>query len=151
MVRVDALAIPVFREDGWLPVGHHQATWDEVAARFSGAPGSRRSYLTAKLLELRDGLRRLGVTGVVLLNGSYISAKPEPADFDVLFIAPLEIQAMKDASPALATLLDAEQAEKVGGYSLFYIPSDSPALDRLSTLWDLSKEGIAKGVVQVHL
>jgi hypothetical protein len=58
---------------------------------------------------------------------------------------------MKDIDPRLARLLDAEMAEKVGGYSLFYIPIDSPALDLLSTFWDLSKEGMAKGIIKVEL
>jgi hypothetical protein len=150
-LRKDTVAIPPFREDGWLPIGHHQATWEEVTTRFGGLPGGRRAFLTGKLLELRDALRSLGVTGWLLLDGSYISAKEEPGDFDVLLIGPSDIQAMKDADPRLAFLLDAENAEKIGGYSLFYIPSDSSALATLSTFWDLSKEGIAKGIVQVQL
>ena len=108
-------------------------------------------FLTSKLLELRDTLRLLGVTGYLLLNGSYISTKPEPEDFDVLLVGPPDIQAMKDIDPQLARLLDAEMAEKVGGYSLFYIPIDSPALDLLSTFWDLSKEGMAQGIIKVEL
>jgi hypothetical protein len=88
---------------------------------------------------------------MLLLNGTYISGKAEPGDFDVLLIASPEIQALKDADPALARLLDAEHAEKVGGYSLFYIPNDSAALELLSSFWDLSREGIPKGCVQVPL
>jgi hypothetical protein len=145
------LPIPPFRDDGWLPEGHHEATWDEIVVRFGGEAISQRARLTAKLLDLRNGLRAHGVTGTLLLNGSYVSAKPEPADFDVLFIGPVEIQAMKDQDPGLASLLDAEQAERVCGYSLFYIPNNSPVLETLITLWDLSKEGVAKGSVQVSL
>ncbi len=145
------MPVPPFREDGWLPVGHHPATWEEVAERFGGEPGSRRAFLTDKLLGLRDALRVLGVKGTLLLNGSYVSARPEPGDFDVLLITPPDIQAMKDADPKLALLLDAERAEKEGGYSLFYVPSDSPALDLVSSFWSLSKESVAKGDVQVEL
>ena len=36
------MALPAFREDGWLPEGHHAATWQEVALRFGGEPSSRR-------------------------------------------------------------------------------------------------------------
>ena len=145
------LPIPPFRNDGWLPVGHHAASWEELGVRFGGAVGTRRMFLTNKLLELRDTLRLLGVTGYLLLNGSSISTKPEPEDFDVLLVGPLDIQAMKDVNPRLERLLDAEMAENVGGYSLFYLPSDSPALELLSTFWDLSKEGVAKGIIKVEL
>ncbi len=145
------MPIPAFREDGWLPAGHHQASWDEVISRFGGDRDSRRSTLTAQLIELRDGFRRLGVVGCLLLDGSYVSAKPIPGDFDVLLVGPCNIQAMKEMSPELSQLLDAERAEKELGYSLFYIPSNSPALELLSTLWNLTKDGIEKGVIEVQL
>jgi hypothetical protein len=145
------LAIPPFREDGWLPVGHHSASWDEIVARFGGVPGSQRAFLTAQLLVLRDTLHELGVRGYLLLDGSYISAKLEPNDFDVLLVAPSDVQAMQEADPRLARLLDVEIAEQEGGYTLFYIPNDSPALALLSTLWDVSKDGVAKGVIRVEL
>jgi hypothetical protein len=145
------VAILSFREDGWLPVGHHAASWEEIVTRFGGVPGSRRAFLTAQLLVLRDTLHELGISGYVLLDGSYISAKLEPNDFDVLLVAPADIQAIKEANPRLARLLDAEIAEQEGGYTLFYIPNDSPALALLSTLWDISKDGVAKGVIRVDL
>ena len=75
------MAIPPFREDGWLPSGHYAASWDEIVNRFYGVPGSRRAFLTAQLLLLRDTLLELGIRGYLLLDGSYISAKPEPNDF----------------------------------------------------------------------
>jgi len=142
--------IPEFREDGWLPAGHHAAGWEEIVARFGGRPGSRRERLTAKLSQLREVLCAAGVPGTILLDGSYISEKPEPGDFDILFVGPANIQVRKDAEPDLASLLDASTAEE-RGYSLFFIPEDSPARGMLSTLWDLSKEGVAKGVVELTL
>jgi hypothetical protein len=145
------MPIPSFREDGWLPVGHHRASWEEIVHRFQGNPNSRRSMLTTRLLELRDALRLHGVTGYLLLDGSYISAKPEPGDFDLLLVGPPDIQVVKDGDPTLAQLLDAERCEKVGGYSMFYIPRDSPDLGLLSTLWDQTVEGVAKGVIEVNL
>jgi len=144
------LTLPAFREDGWLPVGHHSATWEEVVERFGGLPDSRRSLVTAKLISLRDALRARGVTGTMLLNGSYISAKEEPKDFDVLLIGPPNIQAMKDQDPALGLLLDAQHAEQAG-YSLFYMADSSPAAAALIDFWDYTKEGVAKGCVKLIL
>ena len=144
------MPLPPFRQDGWLTAGHHSSTWEEVFERFGAEAGSRRARLSDQLRRLRDDLRACGVTGVLLLDGSYISARPEPGDFDLLLIAPADIQARKDAKPSLADLLDAEASER-RGYSLFYIPEDSPACELLSGLWDISKEGVEKGVVEVSL
>jgi hypothetical protein len=54
-------------------------------------------------------------------------------------------------NPKLGQLLDAEHAEKEGGYSLFYLPIDSSALEMVMSFWDFSKEGVAKGCVEVIL
>lgn len=145
------MPIPAFREDGWLPEGHHRATWEEVVATFGGGEGSRRAELTRSLLALRDALRAHGVTGTFLLNGSYISAKPEPGDFDVLLIAPAGIQARKDANPEPARLLDAETAEQERGYSIYYTPEDSLNLPLLRSIWNETKDGVLKGSVEVPL
>lgn len=144
------MPVPNFRDDGWLPVGHHRAEWEETAVRFGGRPGSRRADLTAKLLELYQALQATEVLGTILLDGSYISDKTEPGDFDVLIIGPADLQVRKDVEPNLASLLDAGTAE-AQGYSLFFIAEDSPARELLSTLWDYSKEGVPKGIVELTL
>jgi len=144
------MALPPFRADGWLPSGHHAATWEDVFVRFGGTQENRRALLTERLRQLCDDLRACGVTGTLLLDGSYISAKAEPGDFDLLLIAPANIQVQKDANPSLTDLLDAEASER-RGYSLFYIPENSPAREMLRGLWNVSKEGVEKGVVEVQL
>ena len=144
------MPVPKFRDDGWLPIGHHRAEWEEISVRFGGKPESRRADLMANLLELRQALRAAEVSGTILLDGSYISDKTEPGDFDALLIGPADLQMRKDAEPSLASLLDAGTAE-AQGYSLFFIAEDSPARELLSTLWDYSKEGVPKGIVELTL
>ncbi len=80
------MALPEFREDGWLPEGHHKTTWDEVAIRFGGKPSSRRARLSTLLVQWHDAIRAKGMGGLLILNGSLIPRKEEPGDFDCLFI-----------------------------------------------------------------
>lgn len=105
--------------------------------------------MTAALIQLREALAAHQMSGSLLLDGSYISIRVEPGDFDVLLIGPADVQMRKDIEPDLAHLLDAETAEKERGYTLFFIPQDSPVLELLRTFWDVSKEGVPKGVVEV--
>ena len=65
---------------GNLPPGVHNATWEEVVARFG--QGEPRSRLAAGLLE---ALRELAAAGCrsVLLNGSFVSDKEKPGDYDL--------------------------------------------------------------------
>ena len=72
--------IPPFApESGLLPPGEHEAVWDEVQARFGWNARGRQ------LLDgLADGMSLLGAAGCarVWLNGSFVTAKEEPGDFD---------------------------------------------------------------------
>lgn len=71
--------IPRFDDHGRLPLGEHTATWEEIVERFGWNPHRRR------LLDgLSDGLQALAAAGCrqVWLDGSFVTSKDEPADFD---------------------------------------------------------------------
>ena len=72
--------LPPFDPDaGLLPTGEHEASWDEVVERL-GWNGRRRALLDG----LADALELLAEVGCrrVWLNGSFVTAKDEPGDFD---------------------------------------------------------------------
>jgi hypothetical protein len=71
--------LPEFTRDGNLPPGIHWATWKELVARFGWSPYRRRL-----LKGLRLALRLLRDAGcaVVYVDGSFITTKEMPGDFD---------------------------------------------------------------------
>ena len=66
-------------KSGYLPPGVHLAGWQEVVGRFAG--NSHRSRLTAGLLAACRNLSAAGCR-VLLPDGSFVSEKPLPADYD---------------------------------------------------------------------
>ena len=71
--------LPEFTRDGNLPPGIHWATWRELADRFGWSPRRR------KLLKgLRQALRLLRDAGctVAYIDGSFVTSKETPGDFD---------------------------------------------------------------------
>ncbi len=64
---------------GDLPCGVHFATWLEVEARFAFNP--RRRRLLTGFREACEALRNAGCR-LVYLDGSFISTKQHPGDFD---------------------------------------------------------------------
>lgn len=72
--------IPAFQTDGNLPPGIHWTTWDEVVERF-GYTAIRRERLDSLRTALYQ-LRRAGCP-TAYLDGSFVTAKPNPADYDV--------------------------------------------------------------------
>lgn len=72
--------IPEFNEAGLLPPGVHVAEWDEVAARFGS--NAHRLALLGALSRALEALRIAGCTAVYL-DGSFVSAKEMPGDYDL--------------------------------------------------------------------
>jgi transcriptional regulator with XRE-family HTH domain len=78
--------IPEFDPAGNLPAGIHEATWDELATRY-GTTANRRRLLDELKLAL-ESLRNAGCRRAYL-NGSFVTAKDEPGDFDACWEAAL--------------------------------------------------------------
>jgi hypothetical protein len=72
--------IPDLTASGVLPPGIHDAEdWSEVVRRFGDTP--ERAALIAKLRQGLDNLRDAGCPWV-LLDGSFVTSKPDPNDVD---------------------------------------------------------------------
>jgi hypothetical protein len=100
------MPLPRFRQDDWLPEGHYQTTWEEIVTVFGGQPGTKRAEVMANLLERRDQARKKGITGQLVLNGSFISVKPHPGDFDVILIADDGVEAILAQDEEARQLVD---------------------------------------------
>ena len=79
--------IPNFTEDGLLPVGIHQATREVFRARFAKFDRSdRRLRIFEQLDRLLGEAENSGIVKRILVAGSFVTAKPEPNDFDVILV-----------------------------------------------------------------
>ncbi len=66
-------------EDGVLPGGVHDCTFEELERAFGQIQRSdRRVNLTAKLKAYLNDARNSGVVVAVIVDGSYVTAKDEP-------------------------------------------------------------------------
>ncbi len=71
--------LPPFMSNGYLPPGVHSASWDEVESRLGGT--TRRDALLQGLLRAAANLRVAGAR-VLWLDGSFVTDKEEPEDWD---------------------------------------------------------------------
>ncbi len=149
------MPLPEFRSDGWLPGGHHPATWDEIAARFGSAPGSRRAAVLSDLLQWRAAVRAKGMGGRLILDGSFISDKAAPGDFDCIFVYNVtSFQTVSQDSEALLLLDNTHCKGRYGGDVWAFSEEavrEFPAFCRIDgfDLHKLTRQ--PKGVVEVDL
>jgi hypothetical protein len=104
--------IPSFDERRNLPPGIHPATWDEIVERY--AIDERREQLVHGLRAAIDSLHTAGCTRVYL-DGSFVTDKEVPGDFDACWEAGSVDPGLLD--PVLLDFRDrrAEQRAKFGG------------------------------------
>ncbi len=76
------MPIPPLQEDGLLPPGLYLADMDEIEERF-GKGTSRRKDLFIRLRLFVELARHCGALRI-LVDGSFVTSKPEPGDVDVV-------------------------------------------------------------------
>src|SRR5713226_3294541 len=73
--------------DKVLPPGIHDCTMDEVEAMFGRFQRSdRRIHLSKRLRSFIDDARQSGIVAAVIVDGSYVTAKQEPDDVDLIVV-----------------------------------------------------------------
>jgi Family of unknown function (DUF6932) len=77
------MPLPQLNSAGELPAGIHQATMDEVLAQF-GSGTAQRQAVTARLRHIYQLARATRKLERLILFGSYITAKPDPNDVDII-------------------------------------------------------------------
>lgn len=103
--------IPAFEPGtGQLPPGEHEATWAEITDRFGW--NERRRQLLDGLAEALAILREAGCTRV-WINGSFVTTKDEPGDFDCVW-SPVGVDrvVLQRLAPELFDLTDHRAAQK---------------------------------------
>jgi hypothetical protein len=142
--------IPDFDESGRLPPGEHPANWQQVAERFGTSP--KREELLTGLYAALTALKTAGCQ-TVYLDGSFVTAKQEPGDFDACWEA-----SGVNASQLDPVLLDfsnqrLKQKLKYGG-ELFVASqiADPNTMDAFLDFFQTDSEsGDRKGIVVLDL
>ncbi len=102
--------IPELQADGNLPPGVHRCSWPEVIKRF-GLDEHRRRLLSG----LRDLLTKLADAGctTAFLDGSFVTSKPIPSDFDGLWdMGGVDLQRLRSSEPLLFDFSNRRAAQK---------------------------------------
>lgn len=140
--------IPVFDARGNLPPGIHLATWDELAARFGNTPHRQMllAGLRAALQSLKDsGCRR------VYIDGSFVTAKEQPGDFDSCWEVDGVDPDMLD--PVLLEFANRRAAQKAKYHGELFLANAAadPAGTRFIDFFQFDKDGQPKGIIALDL
>lgn len=127
-----------------LPPGVHDASLEEAAARFATTP--HRTWLFGGFTRAEEELRRAGCS-TIFLDGSFITAKPHPDDFDGLWdLAGVDPTRLDPVLLDFDNLRAAQKAKYFGEMFLIQLPHQ-PGL--LPFFQNEKFSGAPKGIVRI--
>jgi|SRR5918911_549802 hypothetical protein len=146
------MPLPDFNSYGDLPEGVHQATIDEVTERFgTGTP--RRAIITRRLIRIYHSAVATSKLERFIIFGSYITAKPEPNDVDVILIMRDDFS-LNACDEETRKLFDHTQAVQEFGASIFWLRPSMLILETLDEFirhWQTKRDRTRRGIVEVRI
>ena len=144
--------IPPFESRGSLPPGIHLATLDEIFARFGST--THRLRLLEGFQAAVETLRSAGCRRVYL-NGSFVTSKTRPNDFDALWDTDgVDLERLLEREPCFADFSNGRAAQKARfGGEFFPANFREPSLGGtfLEFFQTDRESGLPKGVVAIDL
>src|SRR5437016_914719 len=144
------MPLPEFDSHGDLPIGVHRASLDEVRARFGHGTPQRR-LVTARLLRVYELASGTGKLERFIIFGSYVTAKPNPNDVDIILVMRDDFR-QQECSVEAEPLFDHLRAQKEFGASVFAIRRFQILLETVDSFvahWQIKRDKSHRGIVEV--
>jgi hypothetical protein len=141
--------IPAFDSSGRLPLGIHAATWGQIVERL-GFTARRQTLLNG----LRQALAALKVAGcrLVYLDGSFVTAKPEPGDYDACWgISGVDVGRLDPAFLDFSNSRALQKRRFGGEFFPAELPEGATGKTFLEFFQTDKESGNAKGILAIDL
>ncbi len=148
------MAIPALNEQGWLPDGIHDCTLEEAADRFAVFQSSdRRPQLWARFTEFMHEAKACRLVEDVLVDGSFVTGKPEPSDIDLVLVVAASHDFSADLPPTHYGVLAQRQVRRRFGFDIVVVKNGSANLEQAVAFFQQVKQrpGEKKGILRVRL
>ena len=146
--------IPPFNQLGYLPEGIYDCTIEEVAERFATFQTSdRRPQLWAKLTEFVREVAIWDFMEAVLVDGSFVTAAPEPNDIDLVLVVSAKHDFVEDLQPGAYNVLSKRRVNRRFGFDLLVARAESEEYRRYVGFFQQVRlePGRRKGILRIWL
>jgi hypothetical protein len=146
--------IPPFTGNGCLPEGIYDCTIDEAAERFGGFQGrSQRPHLWDMFIELMREADACKLVDAVLVDGSFVTAKADPNDIDLVLVVSTNHDFSADFQPSEYNVLSRRRVNRRFGFDLLVARADSEEYRRYVAFFQQVRlePGRKKGILRIWL
>lgn len=139
---------------GRLPDGIHDCSVEELEWQFGAFQGSdRRPQLWAKFKEFILEAKACGLVEALLMNGSFVTAKPDPNDIDMVVVVSATHDFSVDLPLAQYNLLAQRRVRRRFGFDIVVVKNGSENLEQAVAFFQQVKQrpGAKKGILRMRL
>jgi hypothetical protein len=141
--------LPEFNRDGRLPAGIHWASWREIQSRFGFSPC--RHHMLSGLRVALGALRGSGCS-TVYIDGSFVTVKHEPGDYDACWdIDGVNVQTLDPVFLDFSRGRAAQKRKYLGEFFPAQMPEGASGRVFLEFFQTDKETGRSKGIVALNL
>ena len=143
------MALPAFNEEGDLPPGVHRATLTEVLERF-GQGSVQRCAVADRLQRVYQLVTSTGQLARFIVFGSFVTAKNEPNDVDVILLMEDTFD-LASVTGEAALVFQHMEADAHFGASVFWTHrcGATGGEQAMVEYWQIRREGGQRGIVEI--
>jgi hypothetical protein len=148
------MPIPALDADGLLPVGIHTCDLQEIKISFGGfTDSSRRPDLFQRLVKYVADVRSAGIAESIVINGSFVTAKPDSNDIDLILVLKSAHDFDADLNATAYNVISKRRVNRQFGFDLLVARSLSPEFARWIEFFQQVRlePGRQKGILQMPL
>ncbi len=133
--------LPPLTADGTLPPGVHPAQLEEIVGRFGGG-NPTRDECGRRVRHIIEMAKGTGHLKRAFVWGSFVTAKPEPADVDLFLVMSADFRS-EHSSPLVRRVFDGEAAQRLLGATVLWTRADVPGglLNSFLEQWQIDRGG----------
>ena len=139
-------------ENGLLPAGVHDCTLAELRERFGSFRSSdQRPKLFAKLGAFVTEASALSLVRSILVDGSFVTAKTEPGDIDLIIVLAATHDFSADLNPAAYNVLSKRRVHRLYGFDILVAREGSEELGKWIEFFEQVRlePGQRKGILRL--
>ncbi len=148
------MSISELNERGLLPAGVWDCSLTEIRKRFgSFQKADRRVLLFEKLESFVEEARQTGMVKAIIVDGSFISAKPDPNDIDLIVVLEKGHDFEIEIRPMAYNVLSRKRVHRRYGFDMFVVVEDSDSYKKRVDFFQQVKDSddLKKGLLRIAL
>ena len=148
------MPIPDLNDHGFLPSGIHDCSLEDIGARFGTFQSTdRRPRLYRQLQVFVEEARSTNLLVAIIVNGSFVTNKPDPGDIDLILVLPNDYDVSADLRPVEYSILSKRRVRRRYGFDILVARENAHEYEQYVGYFQevRGQPSVRKGILRIRL